>query len=113
MRRTSLEIRGFQPVGESTRIENLDGNCYTITSEPTIKGATHRVTLNMVRLGAFNGPVMGYRVAHCGEGKINHKDFGMSFSMMLDGRLIVSDEVQILLQGEVIEKGPEASANTW
>jgi hypothetical protein len=66
-----------------------------------------------VRFGAFNDPVMGYRVAHCGEGKINHKDFGMSFSMMRDGKLIVSDEVQILLQGEVIEKRSETSANAW
>jgi hypothetical protein len=53
---------------------------------------------------------MGHRIAYGGQGKINRKDFGMSFSMMLDGKLIVSEEVQLLLEGELIERKPEQSA---
>jgi polyisoprenoid-binding protein YceI len=53
--------------------------------------------------------MMGHRIAYSGQGKINRKDFGMTFSMMLDGKFIVSDEVQLLLEGELVEKQPEQS----
>ncbi|MGO8947765.1 MAG: hypothetical protein ACLQUY_08900, partial [Ktedonobacterales bacterium] len=57
--------------------------------------------------GEFNDPQMGHRIAYSGEGKINRKDFGMTFSAMLDGKWIVSDEIQISLEGELIEKPDE------
>jgi polyisoprenoid-binding protein YceI len=89
----------------------LMGIATRLTSDPTIKGVTDQGTLNMVCLGEFNDPKMGHRIAYCGEGKMKRKDFGMSFSMMVDGKFVVGDEVQILLEGEVIEKQPEASAH--
>ena len=44
------------------------------------------------------------------EGKINRKDFGLSFNMMLDGRLIVSEEIQIFIEGEFVEQKQEGAA---
>ncbi|HCF86453.1 MAG TPA: protein yceI precursor, partial [Ktedonobacter sp.] len=32
------------------------------------------------------------------------KDFGLTFNMMLDGKWVVSDEVQILIEGEFVEQ---------
>lgn len=96
---------------KSTKIAHVDGNHYAMTGDMTIKGVTHPITLDIERLGEFNDPMMGHRFAYSGQGKINRKDFGMSFSMMLDGKFIVSDEIQILLEGEIVEKKPEASAN--
>lgn len=92
---------------KSTKIEHVGGDRYTMAGDLTIKGATNPVTLNMTRLGEFNDPMMGHRFAYSGEGTISRKDFGMSFSMMLDGKLIVSDEIKILLEGEIVEKKPE------
>ena len=92
---------------KSTKIEPVAGDRYTLTGDLTIKGVTHPVTLNMTRLGEFNDPRMGHRFAYSGEGQINRKDFGMSFNAMLDGKFIVSDEIQILLEGEIIEKQPD------
>jgi polyisoprenoid-binding protein YceI len=51
--------------------------------------------------------MMGHRIAYGAEGKINRKDFGLSFNMMLDGRLIVSEEIQILIEGEFVEQKQE------
>ncbi len=91
---------------KSTRVESLGENRYNLTGDLTIKGITHPVTLNGIVYGEFNDPMMGHRVGYSAEGKINRKDFGMTFSMMLDGKYIVSDEVQISLEGEIVEQKP-------
>src|SRR5690242_15968724 len=74
---------------KSTRIEHVGGDRYTVTGDLTIKGVTKPTTLNMVRLGEFNDPMMGHRIGYSGETKINRKDFGMNFNPVLDGKFVV------------------------
>ena len=83
-----------------------------MTGDLTIKGNTRPVTLSVVKYGEFNDPRMGHRIAYSAEGQINRKDFGMTFNMMLDGKWIVSDEVQIMIEGEFVEQKQEQSAGT-
>ncbi len=92
---------------KSARIEHVGGDRYTMAGDLTIKGVTKPVTLNMNRLGEFNDPMMGHRIGYSGETKINRKDFGMNFNPVLDGKFVVSDEIQISLEGELVEKKPE------
>jgi polyisoprenoid-binding protein YceI len=47
---------------------------------------------------------MGHRIAYGATTKINRKDFGVSLSMVLDGRLVVSEEIQITIEGELVEQ---------
>ena len=89
---------------KSTKIEPAGQDRYTMTGDLTIKGVTHPVTLAVVKYGEFNDPHMGHRIAYSAEGQINRKDFGMTFNMMLDGKWIVSDEVQIFIEGELVEQ---------
>jgi len=89
---------------KSTRIEAAGQDRYTMTGDLTIKGNTRPVTLNVVRYGEFNDPNMGHRIGYSAEGQINRKDFGLTFNMMLDGKWIVSDEVQIMIEGEFVEQ---------
>ncbi len=91
---------------KSTKIEALGDNRYKLTGDLTIKGVTKPVTLDGLVYGEFNDPHMGHRVGYSAEGTINRKDFGMTFSMMLDGKYIVSDEVQISIEGEIVEQKP-------
>jgi hypothetical protein len=56
-----------------------------------------------VKYGEFNDPNMGHRIGYAAEGQINRKDFGMKFEMMLDGKFIVSNEIQINIEGELLE----------
>ena len=88
---------------KSTRIEPAGSDKYKMTGDLTIKGVTKPVTLDVVRYGEFTDPQMGHRIGYAAEGKINRKDFGMSFDMMLDGKFIVSDEIQINIEGEIVE----------
>jgi polyisoprenoid-binding protein YceI len=92
---------------KSTKIKAQSGDKGTLTGELTIKGNTHPVTLNVIKYGEFNDPRMGHRIGYAAETKINRKDFGMTFEMMMDGKFIVSNEVQINVEGELLE-APDA-----
>lgn len=98
---------------KSTRIETTGPDRYRVTGDLTIKGNTRPVTLDAVKYGEFNDPnMMGHRIAYAAETRINRKDFGMRFEMMLDGKFIVSNDVQINIEGELVEakEGEPASA---
>lgn len=89
---------------KSTQIAPAGQDRYTMTGDLTIKGNTRPVTLNVVRYGEIDDPRMGHRIAYSAEGTINRKDFGMTMIPMMDGRFVVSDEVQIMIEGELVEK---------
>src|SRR6266700_2932134 len=88
----------------STGIEPAGPDRYTLTGDLTIKGSTRPVTLQVTRYGEFTDPMMGHRIGYAAEGRINRKDFGMHFEMVLDGRFVVSNEVQINIEGELVEE---------
>jgi polyisoprenoid-binding protein YceI len=92
----------------STDVEAAGQDSYTVTGDLTIKGNTRPVTLQMTRLGEFNDPAMGHRIGYSGHARINRKEFGLSFNAMLDGRLVVSDEIEIMLEGELVEQPDQA-----
>lgn len=81
-----------------------------MTGDLTIKGTTRPVTLSVVKYGEFTDPQMGHRIGYAGETKINRRDFGMTFDMMLDGKFVVSHEIQINIEGELLESGTMAAA---
>jgi polyisoprenoid-binding protein YceI len=95
---------------KSAKIEPVEKDRYRLTGDLIIKGATKPVTLDVVKLGEFNDPSMGHRIGYTGEGKINRKDFNMRFDAMLDGRFIVSNEIEIRIEGELVEETAKASA---
>jgi polyisoprenoid-binding protein YceI len=107
-----LEVDKYPTITfKSTRIEPAGQDRFTMTGDLTIKGNTRPVTLSVVKYGEFNDPMMGHRIGYSAEGKINRKDFGLTFNMMLDGRFIVSEEVQIMIEGEFIEQKQEQAAD--
>jgi polyisoprenoid-binding protein YceI len=106
-----LEVDKFPTiVFKSTSVEPSGPDQYTMTGDLTIKGNTRPVTLRVLKYGEFNDPMMGHRIAYSAEGKINRKEFGLSFNMMLDGRFVVSDEIQIMIEGELVEQKEAAKA---
>ena len=99
-----LEIDKYPTISfKSTEIEHVGGDRYKVRGDLTIKATTKPVTLNVVKYGEFNDPMMGHRIGYAAETKINRKDFGMNFSAMLDGKFVVSDEIQINIEGEIVE----------
>ena len=97
---------------KSTKIKKETEDRGTMTGDLTIKGVTRPVTLKMVRYGEFRDPGMGHRIGYAAETKINRKDFGIQFDYVLDGRLVVSNEIQINIEGEVVEVEAKEPART-
>jgi polyisoprenoid-binding protein YceI len=88
----------------STKAEPTGPDRYALTGDLTIKGVTRPVTLQVQRYGEINDPMMGHRIAYSAEGAIDRKDFGMSFDLLADGRLVVGHEVKISIEGELVEQ---------
>jgi polyisoprenoid-binding protein YceI len=100
-----LEIEKYPTITfKSTRVAHVEGDRYAVTGDLTIKGTTKPVTLDVVRFGELNDPtMMGHRISYQATTRINRKDFGMSFDAIRDGRLVVSNEVDITIEGEIVE----------
>jgi polyisoprenoid-binding protein YceI len=94
----------------STSIEPAGEDQYKLTGDLTIKGNTHPVTLDLRKYGEFNDPMMGHRIAYGATTKINRREFGLTMNVMLDGRFVVSDEIQISIEGELVEQQETAEA---
>ena len=101
-----LEVDKFPVITfKSTSVEPSGPDRYTLTGDLTIKDTTRPVALQFTRYGEFSDPgMMGHRIAYGATGKINRKDFGLKFNMILDGRLVVSEEIQIMIEGELVEQ---------
>ena len=95
---------------KSTKIEPKGPDRGTMTGDLTIKGVTRPVTLNVVKYGEFTDPMMGHRIGYAAETKINRQDFGMKFDMMLDGKFVVSHDIQINIEGELVEVAEKETA---
>src|SRR5713101_5567427 len=99
-----LEIENYPTMTfKSTKIEPAGQDKYKLTGDLTIKGVTKPVTLNVVKYGEFNDPAMGHRIGYAAETQINRKDFNMKFDAVLDGKFIVSNEIVINIEGEIVE----------
>ena len=96
---------------KSTSIKQSGPDRYALTGDLTIKGTTRPVTLEVTKYGEFNDPgMMGHRIAYGAHTKINRRDFGLTFNAVLDGRLVVSEEIHIMLEGELVEQKETADA---
>src|SRR5438045_1229502 len=96
---------------KSTSIQPTGQDHYALTGELTIKGITRPVTLDFERYGEVNDAMMGHRVSFGGKGQLNRKDFGMEFDMLADNRLVVSHEIKLFVEAEVVEQtSPVAAA---
>ena len=106
-----LELEKFPNIRfRSTRIELTGEDQFSVTGDLTIKGITKPVTLRVHRYGEINDQMMGHRMAYSAEGQINRKDFGMEFDMLADNKLVVSHEIKIFVEVELIEQTQEQAA---
>jgi polyisoprenoid-binding protein YceI len=101
-----LEVEKYPTIAfKSTSVTPAGHDKFTLTGDLTIKETTRQVELDVTKYGEFNDAgMMGHRIAYGATTKIDRRDFGLSFSMMLDGKFVVSDEIQIMIEGELVEQ---------
>lgn len=56
--------------------------------------------------------MMGHRIGYSARTQIRRHDFGLAFDFMRDGKLAVGEEIQITIEGELVEqKEPAADSS--
>jgi polyisoprenoid-binding protein YceI len=78
---------------------------FQIIGELTMRGVTKEVTLDAQFNGSVTDPGGNTRAGFSATGRLNRQDWGVSWSKTLDaGGLVVSDEVQLVLEIEAISQ---------
>lgn len=92
-------------VFKSTEVEMKDDEEGTLTGTLTMHGQTHPVTLDLVLNGEITDPWGSQRAGFSATGKINRKDWGLSYGKVLEGGgLMIGNDVKISLEIEGVKK---------
>jgi len=89
---------------KSTKIQG-NGSEYEITGDLTIKGITKPVTLNAEFSGLMTDPWGNTKVGLNLDGKINRKDFGLTYNAALEtGGVLVGEDVKLNAEIQLVEQ---------
>jgi polyisoprenoid-binding protein YceI len=94
----------------STKIAPKAKDVYEVTGNLTMKGVTKPVVLTVAANGFANDGRGGQKAGFDVSGKLNRKDFGVSWNGIVDGNAMLSDEVDVLIMVEANKKKAEAPA---
>jgi polyisoprenoid-binding protein YceI len=87
----------------STRIEGTKQE-FKLTGDLTIREVTRPITLDVTFEGQTKDPWGGERVGFSASGKLDRRDFGLTWNMLLEtGGLTVGNEIKINLEVEAIK----------
>jgi polyisoprenoid-binding protein YceI len=88
---------------KSTHIETTGDSSFKLTGDLTIRGTTKAVTLTVDAEGRVKDPWGKDRVAFTARGRINRKDFGLTWNQALEaGGVAVGEDVDLELEIEAV-----------
>lgn len=96
---------------DSTKIERISSDEFTLLGELTMKGITKPVKLHVEYSGLTKDPWGGERAGFLVTGKINRSEWGLNFNAALEtGGLVLSEEVKIYSEVQLVKQAvPEAA----
>ncbi len=90
---------------KSTKLEKAGKNKFKVTGDLTMRGVTHPVVLQVVLTDTIKNPWGQLVRGVSAEGKLNRKDWGLSWNKALEtGGLLVGEEVQLQIDTELQAK---------
>ncbi|WP_374452379.1 YceI family protein [Phenylobacterium sp.] len=99
---------------KSTKVEPTGANTAKVTGDFTLHGVTRPLTLDATFNGGYAAGGMdpsGARIGFSAQGKIKRSDFGVSYGVPAPGTHFgVGDEVEILIETEFTQPGPDGAA---
>lgn len=94
----------------STQIESLDGNNYKIHGNLTIRDISKPVVLEAELTQAIKDPWGLTRIGATAEGKLNRKDWDLTWNQVLElGALLVGEEIKFNIEVEAVAPAPVAA----
>jgi polyisoprenoid-binding protein YceI len=89
---------------ESERLEKIDEEAYKLYGNLTMRGTTKKIVLNVEFGGIMQDPWGQTRTGFTLTGKINRKDFGISFGGVTEtGGVLLGDDVHINANVEFVK----------
>ena len=90
---------------ESNKLEKISDEHYKLYGTLTMRGVSKPVVLNAEYGGTAQDPWGNTRIGVSVSGKINRKDFGVSFSMVSEtGSILLGEEVKINANAEFVKQ---------
>jgi polyisoprenoid-binding protein YceI len=99
-----LEVEKYPEIKfRSTRIEGSKQE-FKLTGDLTIRGVTRPVTLDVTFEGQTKDPWGGERIGFSASGKIDRRDFGLTWNVMLEaGGMTVGNDIKINVEVEAVK----------
>lgn len=95
---------------KSTKIVPKGKDVFEVTGDLTMKGVTKTVVLTVAANGFASDGHGGQKAGFDVTGKLNRKDFGVSYNAVVDGLAVLSEEVDLGITVEANKKMPAAPA---
>jgi polyisoprenoid-binding protein YceI len=95
---------------KSTKIASKGKDAYEVTGDLTMRGVTKPVTLVVTANGFANDGRGGQKTGFDVTGKLNRKDFGVSWNATVDQTTMLSDEVDLEITVEANKPAPKPAA---
>ena len=95
---------------KSTKVLPKGGDVYEVTGDLTMRGVTKPVTLSVTSNGFTGDGRGGQKAGFDVTGKIDRKDFGVSWNATVDQTTMLSDDVDLLITVEANKPAPKAAA---
>lgn len=91
---------------EGTRYEKISDDEAKLHGDLTIRGTTKPVTVNVEFGGIVVDPYGQTKAGFTVDGKINRKDFGLTWSAVTEaGSVVVSDEIKLHAEIQLVKQG--------
>ena len=95
----------------SKRVEKTGENSGKLIGDLTLRGITKEVTLNVEYAGQAKSPWGTTSAGFTASGKINRKEFGLSWNAALEtGGVLVGEDVEISIEVELVKQAEPATA---
>ena len=86
----------------STSVKKIDDDTYTVTGDMTIKDTTKSIELKAEYGGSMTDFYGNYKSGFEISGKINRKEFGLTWDAVTEaGGIVVGDEVKLALNVQI------------
>lgn len=103
-----FDAANFPQLSFEGTIQNQGGE-YKLVGDITMRGTTKPLTLDVDFGGVAGDPYGQTKAGFEIEGKLNRKDFGLSWSAVTEaGNVVVSDQVRLLLSVQLVKQVAES-----
>ena len=99
-----FDSASFPSIAFAGKLVNQGGE-YQLQGDLTLKGITQQVTLDVTYGGTVADPYGQTKAGFEIEGKLNRKDFGLTWSAITEaGSVVVSDQVRLQLSVQLVKQ---------